>query len=175
MAKKCPFFVNVHTIDGQKKPKSCQYSLWMTPNGNQSLKVWPEMIHYSRASVPKGLVFWRASLCEGLKVRLSQNGFMKSSIFQKLTQKIWRISALRVHRVHRAEVLQIVLVIIWKIDDFINPFWFNLTFRCLAVSLYLWQFPSTLSGSFLYNFNLWQVPSPLKHPHPHPPLFLGLT
>ena len=36
---------------------------------------------------------------------------MKSSIFQKMTQKIWRISALRVFTVHRAEILQIFWVI----------------------------------------------------------------
>ena len=49
--------------------------------------------------------------------------------FQKMTRKIWRISALRVFIVHRAEILQIFWVIFWKIDDFINPFWLNLTFR----------------------------------------------
>ena len=35
-----------------------------------------------------------------IKVRWSQNEFMKLSIFQKLTWKIWRISALRVFIVH---------------------------------------------------------------------------
>ena len=59
-----------------------------------------------------------------LKVRWSQNEFMKSSIFQKMTRKIWSIFALRVF----IEILQIFGVIFWKIDDSINPFWFNLTF-----------------------------------------------
>ena len=53
---------------------------------------------------------------------------MKSSIFQKMNQKIWRISTLRVFIVHRAEILQIFWFIFRKIDDFINPFWLNLTF-----------------------------------------------
>ena len=48
--------------------------------------------------------------------------------YKKMTRKIWRISALRVFIVHRAEILQIFWVIFWKIDDFINPFWLNLTF-----------------------------------------------
>ena len=48
--------------------------------------------------------------------------------FQKMTWKIWRISALRVFTVHRAEIVQIFRVIFWKIDDFICPFWLNLTF-----------------------------------------------
>ena len=64
-----------------------------------------------------------------LKVRLSQNGFMKSSIFQKMNQKIWRISALCTVKTLRAEILQIFRVIFWKIDDLINPVWLNLTFR----------------------------------------------
>ena len=42
--------------------------------------------------------------------------------FQKMTPKIWRISALRVFKVYRAEILQIFWVIFWKIDGFINPF-----------------------------------------------------
>ena len=41
--------------------------------------------------------------------------------FQKMTQKIWRISALRGFTVYRAEILQKIFgVIFWKIDDFIN-------------------------------------------------------
>ena len=52
--------------------------------------------------------------------------------FQKMTRKIWRISALRVFTVHRAEILQIFRVIFWKIDDFINPFWLNLIFSIQA-------------------------------------------
>ena len=70
-----------------------------------------------------------------LKVRLSQNGFMKSSIFQKMTRKIWRISALRVFIVHsRAEIFR---VIFWKIDDFINPFWLNLNFTIAHMKRHL--------------------------------------
>ena len=53
---------------------------------------------------------------------------MKSSIFQKMTRKIWRISALCTIKTLRAEILQIFGVIFWKIDDFINSFWLNLTF-----------------------------------------------
>ena len=51
---------------------------------------------------------------------------------QNMTQKIWRISALRVFTVHRAEILQIFWFIFWKIDDFINPFWLNLTFKSIV-------------------------------------------
>ena len=47
--------------------------------------------------------------------------------FQKMIQQIWTIFALRILIVHRAEILQIFWVIFWKIDDFINPFWLNLT------------------------------------------------
>ena len=54
---------------------------------------------------------------------------MKSSIFQKMTQRIWRISALRVFIVHRAEILQFFRVIFWKIDDFISSFWLHMTFN----------------------------------------------
>ena len=53
---------------------------------------------------------------------------MKSSIFQKMTRKIWRISALCTRKTLRAEILQIFRVIFWKINDFINSFWLNLTF-----------------------------------------------
>ena len=35
-----------------------------------------------------------------LQVRLSQHEFMKSSIFQKMTQRIWRISAFRVFAIN---------------------------------------------------------------------------
>ena len=42
-----------------------------------------------------------------LKVRLSQNEFMKSSIFQKMPRKIWRICALCTVKTLRAEILQI--------------------------------------------------------------------
>ena len=62
-----------------------------------------------------------------LKVRLNQNGFMESSIFQKMTPKIWRISI----KTLRAKILQIFRVIFWKIDDFINLFWLNLTLNAL--------------------------------------------
>ena len=51
--------------------------------------------------------------------------------FPKNEPKIWRITALRVFIVHRAEILQIYRLILWKIDDFINPFWLNLTFKGL--------------------------------------------
>ena len=85
-----------------------------------------------------------------LKVRWSQNEFVKSSIFQITNSKIWRISALKVWpdyfaytylvcHVHskvlsfnnffRAEILQIFESVIWKIDDFINSFWLYLTFN----------------------------------------------
>ena len=46
MVQKCPLFVNIHTIEnvnagegvgvgGQKKPNSCQRSLWTIPNENK--------------------------------------------------------------------------------------------------------------------------------------------
>ena len=44
-------------------------------------------------------------------VRLSQNGFMKSSIFHKMTQQICRISALCTVKTLSAEILQIFWVI----------------------------------------------------------------
>ena len=40
--------------------------------------------------------------------------------FQKMNWKIWKISALRVFIVDRAEILQIFLFTFWKIEDFIN-------------------------------------------------------
>ena len=89
----------------------------LSNNSNQSLwwgKLWRQ-----------DAICW---LKKELKVRLSQNEFMKSSIFQKMTLRIWRISALRIFIVHRAEILQIFWVIFWEIDDFINSFWLNLTF-----------------------------------------------
>ena len=59
-----------------------------------------------------------------LKVRLSRNEFMKSSIFQNSNWKIWRISALKgyidyigTYVCHCASILCI------------NSFWLNLTFR----------------------------------------------
>ena len=70
-----------------------------------------------------------------LKVRLNQNGFMESSIFQKMTPKIWRISI----KTLRAKILQIFRVIFWKIDDFINSFWLNLTFTLSTYSRSLVQ------------------------------------
>ena len=46
----------------------------------------------------------------------------------QMTWKFWRISALIVFTVHRVEIFQISRVIFWKVDDFTNPFWLNLTF-----------------------------------------------
>ena len=74
-----------------------------------------------------------------LKVRLNQNGFMESSIFQKMTPKIWRISVLCTIKTLRAKILQIFRVIFWKIDDFINSFWLNLTFTLSTYSRSLVQ------------------------------------
>ena len=62
-------------------------------------------------------------------------GHMKSEWihqFHKNDTKIWRISALRVFTAQRTEIL--ILVIFWRIDDFINPFWLNLTFSSALAS-----------------------------------------
>ena len=83
----------------------------------------------------------RSRECSSQKLEISRwnlRGQIKSKWiyeiinFQKLTLKIWRISAMRVFIVHRAEILQIFGVNFWKIDDFINPFWLNLTFRIIT-------------------------------------------
>ena len=78
-----------------------------------------------------------------VKVRLCQNGFMKSSIFQKMTRKIWRISGLCTINTLIAEILQIFQVIFWKIDHFISSFWLtkmikiNVFFHFVSLSLLL--------------------------------------
>ena len=59
--------------------------------------------------------------------------------FQKLTRKIWRISVLCTIKTLRAKILQIFRVIFWKIDDFINSFWLNLTFTLSTYSRSLVQ------------------------------------
>ena len=80
--------------------------------------------------------------------------------FQKMNRKI---SALRVFIVHRAEILQIFWFIFWKIDDFINPFWLNLTFTkfnglLLALELirYLLKPPMTCPPE--HTFSVWMDP-----------------
>ena len=73
-------------------------------------------------------------MCYGYrKSQIKSEWIYKSINFQKMKRKIWRISALRVFIVHRAEILQIFWFIFWKIDDFINPFWLNLTFRAIKL------------------------------------------
>ena len=58
-----------------------------------------------------------------LKVRLRQNGFMKSSINPKNDPKIWRISALCTVKTSSNFLGHFL-----EMDDFINSFWINLTF-----------------------------------------------
>ena len=66
-----------------------------------------------------------------LKVSKSRKQIWKFSFEPKITQKIWRISALRVFTVHRAEILQFSWVIFWKNWRFnkcnINIFFFKKT------------------------------------------------
>ena len=71
---------------------------------------------------------------------------MKSSIFQKMTQKIWRISPLCTVKTFRAEILQIFRVIFGEIGDFINSFRLNLTFRTF------WNAYLNRNGTMLYRF-----------------------
>ena len=106
-------------------------------------------------------VWWRSGVSQRfpwgclmllLKVKLSQNGFMKSSIFQKMTQTIWRISALCTIKTLRAEILQIFFGNFLENVDFINSFWLNLTFNCHSLFMnYLVIFPE-ISGKKQFNF-----------------------
>ena len=57
-----------------------------------------------------------------------RNWDLKTNRLLDINPNPCKISALRLFIVHRAEILQIFGVIFWKIDDSINPFWFNLTF-----------------------------------------------
>ena len=65
--------------------------------------------------------------------------------------------------VHRAEILQIFWFIFWKIDDFINPFWLNLTFRkfnCLQLALELIRYLLKPSKTcpVEHTFSVWMDP-----------------
>ena len=56
----------------------------------QTKNEWYKLIKYSFLHTNAGCKFPH-TFALFLKVRLSQNGFMKSSIFQNMNQKIWRI------------------------------------------------------------------------------------
>ena len=69
----------------------------------------------------------------------------KGQIKSERIYEIWTISALRVFIVHRAEILQIVRVIFWKIGDFKNTFWLNLTFNKIIKQCISMFFSTTFS------------------------------
>ena len=70
----------------------------------------------SNHALEKNIIDHPSCTCNrALKVRLSQDGFLKSSIFQKMTPKIGRISALCTIKTLRAEILQNFRVNFWKL------------------------------------------------------------
>ena len=64
---------------------------------------------------------------EGYKGQIKSEWIYQIINFAKNEPKIWRISALK--HLHRAEILPIFWFNFCKIDDFINSFWLNLTFK----------------------------------------------
>ena len=64
-----------------------------------------------------------------VKVRLSENEFMKSSISKNEPKKLKDFCPECFYSMYIGRNPSNFLVHIWKIDDFINSFWLNLTFR----------------------------------------------
>ena len=93
--------------------------------GFHFIALWLEMQSIYRRWTQgwKNIIVWQ------LKVRLSQNGFTKSSILQNMIRKIWRIPSLCTIKTLRAEILQIFRVIFGSNENFQIWFWDLLTFR----------------------------------------------
>ena len=92
-------------------------------------KKWPEKVvqrsFIKGHSFPIGLYVVHSLFHFGL------GGFHKLCCLKIgiVTLKIWRIFALCTIKTLTAEILQIFRVNFWKIDDFINSLWLNLTFK----------------------------------------------
>ena len=78
-----------------------------------------------------------------LKVSKCQNEFMKSTFLPKYEANIVRISTLYCATLNRAEILTIFLSYFGRNDDFINSFWYLLTFMIKFFHSFdiFWSFP----------------------------------